>query len=160
MERHIFLAVFGRFVVLAGIDAGMGCGEANDIARFKTGIPGLLVDADDTNLSAQALADPSASSDIEGLSLGGGTVTTEACRRMIRKNTTCFYLKASVDTLVHNLETWPGERPMLNGGKNLRSRVEELLAERAPIYEKTAHHIINVDGDDYLAAAVDIVTTL
>ena len=50
------------------------------------------------------------------LSLGGGTVTTEACRRMIRRNTTCFYLKASVDTLVHNLETWPGDRPMLSNG--------------------------------------------
>ena len=92
------------------------------------------------------------------LSLGGGTVTSEACRRMVRRNTTCFYLKASVETLVRNLETWPGDRPMLKGGKSLRSRVEELMATRGPIYEKTAHHIINVDSDDYLAAAVDIVT--
>lgn len=94
------------------------------------------------------------------LSLGGGTVTTEACRRMIRRNTTCFYLKASVETLVRNLETWPGDRPMLKGGKSLRSRVEELMATRSPIYEKTAHHIIDVDSDDYTAAAVDIVTLM
>ena len=33
------------------------------------------------------------------LSLGGGTVTTEACRRLISRNSTCFYLKASIDTL-------------------------------------------------------------
>lgn len=94
------------------------------------------------------------------LSLGGGTVTSEACRKMVRRNSTCFYLKASIDTLVHNLETWPGDRPMLKGGKSLRSRVEELMTARGPIYEKTAHHVINVDGDDYLAAAVDIVTLL
>ncbi len=94
------------------------------------------------------------------LSLGGGTVTSEACRRMIRRNSTCFYLKASIDTLVRNLETWPGDRPMLKGGKSLRSRVEELMATRGSIYEKTAHHIINVDSDDYTTAAVDIVTLL
>ena len=92
------------------------------------------------------------------LSLGGGTVTTEACRRMVRRNSTCFYLKASIDTLVRNLETWPGNRPMLIGGDSLRSRVEELMATRGPIYEKTAHHVIKVDGDDYLAAAVEIIS--
>ena len=94
------------------------------------------------------------------LSLGGGTVMTETCRRMIRRDTTCFYLKASVDTLVRNLEKWPGDRPMLKSGKSLRSRVEELMAVRGPVYEKTAHHIINADSDDYLAAALDIVTSL
>ena len=115
-------------------------------------------------MERSALEDIFMTGDLTGasyiLSLGGGTVTTEACRRMIRRDTTCFYLKASVETLVRNLEIWPGDRPMLKGGKSLRSRVEELMATRSPIYEKTAHHIINVDGDDYLAAAVDIVTLM
>ena len=115
-------------------------------------------------MERSALEDIFMTGDLTGasyiLSLGGGTVTTEACRRMIRRDTTCFYLKASVETLVRNLETWPSDRPMLKGGKSLRSRVEELMATRSPIYEKTAHHIINVDGDDYLAAAVDIVTLM
>ena len=115
-------------------------------------------------MERSALEDIFMTGDLTGasyiLSLGGGTVTTEACRRLVRRNTTCFYLKASVETLVRNLETWPGDRPMLKGGKSLRSRVEELMATRSPIYEKTAHHIINVDGDDYLAAAVDIVTLM
>jgi shikimate kinase len=115
-------------------------------------------------MERSALEDLFMTGDLTGtsyiLSLGGGTVTTEACRRMVRRNSTCFYLKASIDTLVRNLETWPGDRPMLKGGKSLRSRVEELMATRGSIYEKTAHHIINVDSDDYTAAAVDIVTTL
>ena len=92
------------------------------------------------------------------LSLGGGTVTTEGCRRMIRRNTTCFYLRASIDTLVSNLEQWPGDRPLLRGRNGLRARVKELMATRGPIYEKTAHHIIDVDGNDYPSAAVKVVS--
>ena len=90
------------------------------------------------------------------LSLGGGTVMTEACRRMIRRRTRCFYLRASIDTLVHNLETWPGDRPMLRTGQDLRTRVGELLAARSKTYETTAHHIIDVDGNDYMSAALKI----
>ncbi len=92
------------------------------------------------------------------LSLGGGTVTTEACRKAIRSNTNCFYLRASIDTLVSNLEQWPGDRPMLRGRNGLRSRVRELMADREPLYEETAHHIIDVDDNDYLAAAVKIAS--
>ena len=94
------------------------------------------------------------------LSLGGGTVTTEACRRMIRRNTTCFYLRASIDTLVYNLEQWPGDRPMLRGRNGLLARVKELMATRGPVYEGTAHHIIDVDGNDYPAAAEKILDSL
>ena len=94
------------------------------------------------------------------LSLGGGTVTTEACRRIVRRNTICFYLRASIDTLVYNLETWPGDRPMLQSEKDLRSRVEELMASRSEVYETTAHSIIDVDGNDYPAVALEIARSL
>ena len=94
------------------------------------------------------------------LSLGGGTVTTEACRKAVRSNTACFYLRASIDTLVSNLEQWPGDRPMLRGRNGLRARVKELMATRGPVYEETAHHIIDVDGNDYPAAAEKILDSL
>lgn len=48
------------------------------------------------------------------LSLGGGTVTTEECRRLIRQHTDCFYLRATTDTLLDNLEGHSDGRPMLN----------------------------------------------
>lgn len=48
------------------------------------------------------------------LSLGGGTVTTEECRRLIRQHTDCFYLRATTDTLLDNLEGHSEGRPMLN----------------------------------------------
>lgn len=48
------------------------------------------------------------------LSLGGGTVTTEECRRLIRQHTDCFYLRATTGTLLANLEGHSEGRPMLN----------------------------------------------
>ena len=48
------------------------------------------------------------------LSLGGGTVTSEQCRQLIRQHTDCFYLRATTDTLLGNLEGHSDGRPMLN----------------------------------------------
>lgn len=48
------------------------------------------------------------------LSLGGGTVTSEQCRQLIRQHTDCFYLRATTDTLLDNLEGHSEGRPMLN----------------------------------------------
>ncbi len=48
------------------------------------------------------------------LSLGGGTVTSEQCRQLIRQHTDCFYLRATTDTLLDNLEGHSDGRPMLN----------------------------------------------
>lgn len=48
------------------------------------------------------------------LSLGGGTVTSEQCRQLIRQHTDCFYLRATTGTLLDNLEGHSDGRPMLN----------------------------------------------
>ena len=48
------------------------------------------------------------------LSLGGGTVTSEECRQLIRRHTDCFYLRATTDTLLGNLEGHSEGRPMLS----------------------------------------------
>lgn len=47
------------------------------------------------------------------ISLGGGTVRTEECRRLIRRYTECFYLRATTETLLDNLEGHSAGRPML-----------------------------------------------
>ncbi len=48
------------------------------------------------------------------LSLGGGTVTSEQCRQLVRQHTDCFYLRATTDTLLSNLEGHSEGRPMLS----------------------------------------------
>ena len=51
------------------------------------------------------------------LSLGGGTVTTEECRQLIRQHTDCFYLRATTGTLLANLEGHSEGRPMLSSAQ-------------------------------------------
>lgn len=94
------------------------------------------------------------------LSLGGGTVTSGQCRQLIRRHTDCFYLRATTDTLLSNLEGHSEGRPMLNPTQPveapstevssereaLRHRIESLMQTRSPQYIATAHHIIDIDG--------------
>ena len=54
------------------------------------------------------------------LSLGGGTVTSESCRQLIRRHTECFYLRATTDTLLTNLEGHSVGRPMLSSAQPAR----------------------------------------
>ncbi len=115
------------------------------------------------------------------ISLGGGTVTSEACSRLVRQNSVCFYLRASTDTLLANLEGHSEGRPMLNPvhpvrcdastgsptteapstetsseRESLRHRIESLMQTRSPQYLATAHHTIDIDGRpfDQIAALI------
>ena len=88
------------------------------------------------------------------LALGGGTVMIPECAEIVHEQTLCIYLRASVDTLVSHLEREAEGRPMLNTGNKdsispseaLRKRISDLMVLRSPIYEKTAHIIIDTDG--------------
>ena len=93
------------------------------------------------------------SSDKLLLALGGGTVMTEECAKIVHEKTVCIYLKASVETLLEHLQGQAGGRPMLSSRhsehieeSSLRSRIEELMVLRSATYENTAHTIIDTDG--------------
>ncbi len=101
------------------------------------------------------------------LSLGGGTVTSESCRQLIRWHTDCFYLRATTGTLLSNLEGHSEGRPMLssalppsteipNEKDGLRQRIESLMRTRSPQYLATAHHIIDIDGLTFAQIATQI----
>lgn len=105
------------------------------------------------------------------LSLGGGTVTSEECRQLIRQHTDCFYLRATTDALLDNLEGHSEGRPMLSSvqpaeaqstetsseREALRHRIESLMQTRSPQYLATANHIIDIDGLSFaqIAEAVE-----
>ncbi|MGM9742659.1 MAG: shikimate kinase [Candidatus Cryptobacteroides sp.] len=95
------------------------------------------------------------------LSLGGGTLTTPEAVSIVCSNTFCIYLRACTDTLVENLYTYPGERPMLGDSQTdrnaLRRKIESLMSVRSSIYESTAHAIIDIDGKDYNSVADEIL---
>ena len=89
------------------------------------------------------------------LALGGGTVMTPECAEMVRDNTLCIYLRASLETLVAHLESEASARPLLSG-TSLRERISELMALRSSTYENTAHVIIDIDGRSIDSIAQEI----
>ena len=93
------------------------------------------------------------------LALGGGTVMTPECAEIVRKRTTCIYLRASIGTLISHLEGEAEGRPMLKG-ESLRTRIEELMDLRSATYEKAAHIIIDTDGKSIEALASEIADTI
>lgn len=108
------------------------------------------------------------------LALGGGTLTTPECAKLVAEHTFCIYLKTSADELFRRLESESTNRPMLNSNtatsdaahrnvpvgssegtppnssdthrQQLHQRIIQLLSQREPIYEATARHTISTDG--------------
>ena len=93
------------------------------------------------------------------LALGGGTVMTPECAETVHEKTFCIYLRTEAETLAERLEGEADVRPMLQGA-GLHSRIEELMALRAATYEKTAHIIIDTDGQTIDSIAEAILSVL
>lgn len=74
------------------------------------------------------------------LALGGGTVTVPGAVDLLQNKTICIYLKASSETLRLRLEGASEGRPLAGEGW------EERLASREPLYEASAHIILETDG--------------
>lgn len=74
------------------------------------------------------------------LSLGGGAVTTPASAALLHEKTVCIYLRATLETLLQRLSGETAGRPLADNS------VASRLAEREPVYEKTAHVTVDTDG--------------
>ena len=74
------------------------------------------------------------------LALGGGAVTTPSSAVLLNEKTVCIYLRATLETLLQRLEGQTAGRPLADDALAAR------LTEREPLYEKTAHVIIDTDG--------------
>lgn len=80
------------------------------------------------------------------ISLGGGTPIQEQNHDIIKKLGTVIYLKASADTVYQRVKH-DTSRPLLQCEDPL-ARIEELLKERDPVYERLADVVICVDGKE------------
>ena len=74
------------------------------------------------------------------LALGGGAVMTPASAALLHEKTVCIYLRATLDTLLARLTGETAGRPLADDAMASR------LASREPVYEETAHVIIDTDG--------------
>ena len=74
------------------------------------------------------------------LALGGGAILAPASASLLHDKTLCIYLRATLDTLLQRLAGETAGRPLADAAFSDR------LAAREPIYEETAHVIIDTDG--------------
>ena len=93
------------------------------------------------------------------LALGGGAVMTKECEEMVHGQTVCVYLRTSVDELVARLSGESAGRPLLNT-TDLRTRILNLMRQRAETYERVAHLVIDTDGKTIGQVASEITTLL
>ena len=92
---------------------------------------------------------------------------TPECAELVKANTFCVYLRASVNTLMEHLSGDADGRPMLNSSDDsvdklaaLRHRITELMALRSDTYQKTAHIIIDTDGKSISTISKEIINSL
>ena len=74
------------------------------------------------------------------LALGGGAVTAPASAALLHEKSVCIYLRATLDALLGRLAGETAGRPLADDALAAR------LSAREPLYEETAHVIIDTDG--------------
>lgn len=152
-----------RHIILIGF---MGCGKSTVGYRLSYKLKKCLIDTDQlieqragttiSNMFAEhgeAYFRKKETECIAGLSkelgsrivsLGGGTPMREENRSILQSLGVVVYLKASSDTIYSRVKH-DTRRPLLQC-EDPKARIEELLAQRAPIYEQLADIIVEVDG--------------
>lgn len=79
------------------------------------------------------------------ISTGGGLVLKQENNDLLQKTGKIIFLRASIGTLLGRLQA-DNTRPLLQGlGESLQERLERLMAERGPIYERVADYVVDVD---------------
>lgn len=75
---------------------------------------------------------------------GGGVVLRSANRDLLRRRTCCVYLRASAELLWKRVRN-DRRRPLLQVA-DPQARLQQMHAERAPLYENVAHLVVDTDG--------------
>jgi shikimate kinase len=70
------------------------------------------------------------------MATGGGAVIAEENRRLLQESGTVIYLRGSVNDLWHRMRN-DKHRPLLQN-VDIRAKLEQLYAERDPLYKQTA----------------------
>ncbi|MGE9984232.1 shikimate kinase AroL [Desulfovibrio sp. SGI.169] len=102
----------------------------------------------------------SPASDRKVVATGGGMVLDPANRSFMRERGTVFYLAAPAEALARRLRRDPlaAQRPSLTG-LDMVEEVRQVLAERHPLYEEAAHHILDATAQpaEICAAALRLL---
>jgi len=83
---------------------------------------------------------------------GGGVVLNPSNVALLKSNGMVFLLKADFKDIVSRIAS-STERPSLTGDKSFTEEVEEVLRERAPVYQNAADYVINTSRETPESAA-------
>lgn len=94
-------------------------------------------------IETQVCREVAASFDQAVIALGGGCVLRAENIAALKKTGKIFYLRTKAETIIKRLKG-DSTRPLLQGG--LEEKVNNILSQRAAIYEGCADYIIDTDG--------------
>jgi shikimate kinase len=106
----------------------------------------------------QAVVDELTQNDHQVLATGGGAVTVPENRRNLASRGFVIYLHCSVDQQ-YDRTARDRSRPLLDTG-DPRARLEELMAERDPLYREAADLVVSTEKRSANAVAREIVEAL
>ena len=75
---------------------------------------------------------------------GGGLILKEENVKILKANSTIFWLTAEVPTIVKRI-SGDTQRPSLSGTKSFVEEIEDILKERTPKYQAASDHVISTD---------------
>ena len=96
------------------------------------------------------------------ISVGGGSVLASENRKILSQHT-CFFLQASIDTLIHRISNQNINRPLIKFMKDTSIDKEsfvQLYNKREPHYLDLANFIIDTDNLDILNTSMSINNTI
>jgi shikimate kinase len=153
-------------VILTGF---MGCGKTSVGIRLSYSLKWPMTDTDKwiekrqgmsvshifaaygeaafRQMETDCLKELTASLHHQVVATGGGLPIKEENHALLRELGRVYYLKVSPETVYERLKG-DTTRPLLQG-PDPRKKIEQLLAERAPLYEKCADVIIDVSGKTF-----------
>ena len=92
------------------------------------------------------------------LATGGGAILNQESRRSLRERGTVVYLRASAGSLVQRT-SHDRQRPLLQTA-DPRARIEELMRQRAPLYEEVAHITVETERPNVQSVVQNILVQL
>lgn len=92
------------------------------------------------------------------ISVGGGLPIREENHALLKKLGTVIYLRAEAETIYGRVKH-DTARPLLQCEDPLE-RIREMMEKRAPIYEKTADIVIDVDKKDFETILCEITQAI
>ena len=91
------------------------------------------------------------------MATGGGAVIADENQQLLKANGTVIYLRANVNELWHRTRN-DKHRPLLQN-VDIHAKLEQLYAERNPIYTQTATHIVDT-GNQPVSTIIAKIETL